>query len=67
MSGNCATGMRVSAIAPAIVITMAMTMASRGRLMKVAEIIPASPQPCGAAFGTLSAGPGATAWPGRTR
>jgi hypothetical protein len=39
MSGNCATGMRVMASAPAIVVTMAITTASRGRRMKTAEII----------------------------
>src|SRR6266851_3379564 len=39
MSGNCATGMRVSAIAPAMVMTMAMTMARRGRVMKTPEIM----------------------------
>ena len=39
MSGNCATGMRVSANRPAIVMTMAMTTASRGRSTKIAEII----------------------------
>jgi hypothetical protein len=38
MSGNCATGMRVSARAPAIVMTSAMTTASRGRSTKIAEI-----------------------------
>jgi len=39
MSGNCATGMRRSASAPAIVMTNAMTIASRGRSTKTAEII----------------------------
>src|SRR6185437_5711207 len=44
MSGNCATGMRVIAIAPAMVMTMAMTMARRGRAMKTLEIMtPSSP------------------------
>src|SRR6516165_9527039 len=38
MSGNCATGMRVSAINPAIVMTNAMTTARRGRSTKIAEI-----------------------------
>src|SRR6185312_6470341 len=49
MSGNCATGMRVSAMAPAMVMTMAMTMARRGRRIKTAEIIARRPpQPRGA-------------------
>ena len=39
MSGNCATGMRRSEIAPASVIRMAITIASRGRAMKICEII----------------------------
>ncbi len=39
MSGNCATGMRVIASAPAMVMTIAMTIASRGRRMKTEEII----------------------------
>src|ERR1051326_6995773 len=40
MSGNCATGMRVIAMAPAMV----MTMARRGRAMKTLEIMaPSSP------------------------
>ena len=39
MSGNCATGMRSIASAPASVITIAMTMASRGRSTKTEEII----------------------------
>src|SRR6516225_12021755 len=38
MSGNWATGMRVSAISPAIVMTRAMTTARRGRSTKIAEI-----------------------------
>src|SRR5437763_1861478 len=38
MSGNCATGMRSIEIAPASVMTMAITTASRGRRMKAAEI-----------------------------
>ncbi len=37
MSGNCATGMRVSAIRPAMVMTIAMTIASRGRSTKTAQ------------------------------
>src|ERR1700733_3644078 len=40
MSGNCATGMRSSESTPASVITMAMTIASRGRSTKTAEIMP---------------------------
>src|ERR1700736_5188454 len=43
MSGNCATGMRVSAIAPAMVMTTAMTMARRGRVMNTPEIMRRSP------------------------
>ena len=39
MSGNCATGMRSSASAPAIVMMIAMTIASRGRSTKTAEIM----------------------------
>src|SRR4051794_34026816 len=39
MSGNCATGMRSSDSTPASVIRMAMTMASRGRSTKTAEIM----------------------------
>src|ERR1700731_18283 len=39
MSGNWATGMRVSANRPAIVMIIAMTTASRGRSTKMAEII----------------------------
>src|SRR5689334_8560529 len=41
MSGNCAIGMAVIAIAPASVMTMAMTRASRGRSMKMPENISA--------------------------
>src|SRR5271169_914611 len=39
MSGNWATGIRVSARMPPIVITTAITTASRGRSTKIAEII----------------------------
>ena len=39
MSGNCATGMRNIASAPAMVITIAMTIASRGRSTKTEEIM----------------------------
>src|SRR4051794_10148234 len=39
MSGNCATGMRSMPIRPAIAVTMAMTIARRGRSTKTAEII----------------------------
>ena len=63
MSGSCATGMRSIDSAPASVMTIAMTIASRGRRMKTAEIIgygwPAS--------GGGLAGPGVTTRPGRTR
>ena len=56
MSGNCATGMRVNAIRPAIVMTSAMTTASRGRSTKIAEITDYPP----AAEGGGLAGPGET-------
>ena len=39
MSGNCATGSAVSAITPAIVMTVETTNASRGRRMKTDEIV----------------------------
>src|SRR6202453_304386 len=39
MSGSCATGMRSIDNTPASVMTIAMTIASRGRRMKTAEII----------------------------
>src|SRR6267154_1115550 len=39
MSGNCETGMRVSEIAPAIGMRMAMTIARRGRSTKIEENI----------------------------
>src|SRR5439155_20733997 len=39
MSGNCATGMRNSDRTPASVIRTAMTIASRGRSTKTAEIM----------------------------
>src|SRR6266478_9383876 len=56
MSGNCATGMRVNAIAPARVMTIAITTASRGRRMKTAEIIGVSPLArCRGAQGALCA------------
>src|SRR5271166_3751781 len=42
MSGNCATGMRNSDRTPASVTRMAMTIASRGRSTKTAEIMPLS-------------------------
>ena len=57
MSGNCAIGIAVMAMTPASVMTMAMTMANRGRSMKMPENI-------GCQFpGTTVA---ATTWPGRT-
>ena len=73
MSGNCATGMRSIASAPAIVMTIAMTIASRGRAMKTAEIIgwlvPLSCLARSAGFGVIGglAGPGETTMPGRAR
>jgi len=39
MSGNCATGSTVSAIRPAIEITVETTKASRGRRMKTEEMV----------------------------
>src|ERR1700736_988746 len=39
MSGNCETGIRRIAKAPAIVMTIAMTMARRGRSTKTDEIM----------------------------
>src|SRR5262245_40564458 len=42
MSGNCAIGIVVIAMAPASVMTMAMTKASRGRSMKMPENISGS-------------------------
>src|ERR1700761_5486142 len=39
MSGNCATGIRSSAIRPASVIMTAMTTANRGRSTKTEEIM----------------------------
>src|SRR6476661_848426 len=45
MSGNCATGMRRIDSTPASVIRMAMTIASRGRSTKTAEIMSACRRP----------------------
>src|SRR5690348_5140731 len=39
MSGYCASGIATSAIAPAITVTMAMTMARRGRSTKIDDSI----------------------------
>ena len=39
MSGNCAIGIAEMAMAPASVMTMAMTTANRGRSMKMLENI----------------------------
>ena len=61
MSGNCATGMRVSASNPASVVTMAMTIASRGLLMNTDDSM-RQPRPGGG-----DAGAGATAAFGRAR
>src|SRR6476469_5225223 len=44
ISGYCAIGIEYSASAPAIVVTMAMTMASRGRSTKTEESIESTPQ-----------------------
>src|SRR5580692_2981856 len=43
MSGYCAIGIENSARKPAMVVTMAMTMASRGRSTKMAESIGSAP------------------------
>src|SRR5882762_1945492 len=43
MSGSCATGIRVRANSPPSVMTMAMTIASRGRSMKTEEITWSAP------------------------
>ena len=40
MSGNCATGMRLSPTSPARVMTIAITIASLGRSMNTPEIMP---------------------------
>ena len=39
MSGNCATGIAVMAMMPAMVMTVEMTKASRGRRMNSDEIV----------------------------
>jgi len=78
MSGNCATGMRISASAPAIVMTSAMTTASRGRSTKSPRSLgrlwlgggaPLAPSPASAGeiAGGGVAGLGDTVAPGRTR
>src|SRR5580704_16122184 len=64
MSGNWATGMRVSASAPTIVMTIAMTAASRGRSTKIAEIIGSPPAPVRRRLGIAC---GTTARPGAVR
>src|SRR5690348_7265664 len=46
ISGYCATGITTSDSSPAMVVTMAMTVASRGRSMKIAENMP-QPWLCG--------------------
>ncbi len=46
MSGNCATGMRSIDSTPASVMTMAMTIASRGRSTKTPEITRVRPRRC---------------------
>ncbi len=57
MSGNCAMGIWVSATRPAMVMTTDMTMASRGRSMKIPDSIAYVPDPASAACTTC---------PGRT-
>src|ERR1700730_18488736 len=64
MSGNWATGMRVSATAPTIVMTIAMTAASRGRSTKIAEIIGSPPAPWRTVRRRLGIAYGTTARPG---
>src|SRR5271163_4681585 len=46
MSGYCATGIVNSDNRPAMVVTMAMTIASRGRSTKMAENIGSAPFEC---------------------
>ncbi len=58
MSGNCATGMTPMAMAPARVMTMAMTNARRGRSMKMAENMGA--QFPGAVLAAVTTCPGRT-------
>ena len=68
MSGSWETGMRSIASAPASAVTIAMTIAKRGRSTKMAENTRLQPRAgvvCGA--GGAAAGPGFTGWPGRTR
>ena len=59
MSGNWATGMRESASKPASEMTMAMTIAMRGRSMKCAEIMRYLP----AGVGEAGAGAATDIWP----
>src|SRR4051812_39508077 len=60
MSGNCASGMRVRAIAPASVVMIAMTIARRGLRMKTAEItLRAEPSSTGAGRSGRGSGAGA--------
>ncbi len=57
MSGNWATGIWVSAITPASVMIVEMTMDSRGRSMKTSEIMwPAASVSAASAGPTLSGG-----------
>ncbi len=70
MSGNCATGMRSSASTPASVMTIAMTIASRGRSTKTAEIMARLPLRRAGRRPGWRRRPGAgltTGMPGRTR
>jgi len=64
MSGNCATGSAVSAITPAMVITVETTKASRGRRMNSDEIVMVT---ASARAGAAGARVGVTVMPGRTR
>ncbi len=64
MSGNCATGSAVMAMMPAMVMTVEMTNASRGRRMNSDEIVMAY---CFCVEAEGGATVGLTVMPGRTR
>jgi hypothetical protein len=58
MSGNCAIGMPAMAMAPASVMTMAMTIANLGRSMKMLENIGADAYFAGGAVVAATTCPG---------
>ena len=64
MSGNCATGIAVMAMMPAMVMTVEMTKASRGRRMNSDEIVMIY---CFCVEAAGGATLGLTVMPGRTR